>query len=406
MTAVLVVGAGQAGVQTAASLRDNGFTGRVVLIGDEPGEPYQRPPLSKAYLAGEAEADRLALRGPEYYAKQGIELIADRVTEIDRPGHRVRLSDGKTLDYAHLVLATGARNRDLPVPGADLDGVFGLRTMADASALRERLPDATNVVVVGGGFIGLEFASVAAKLGHPVTVVEAMDRVLARVATPEVSARYAELHESHGNRILLGATVAALRGEGRVSGVELGEGTVLPADLVLVGIGVRPNTELAAEAGLVVDNGILVDEQLSTSDPDISAIGDCAAYPSRHTTGTVRLESVQNAIDHGRCLANRLSGTAAPYDALPWFWSDQLNAKLQIAGLSTGYDTTVVHGDPAGGRFSVFCFQGERLLAVESVNRPRDHIAARRLFIGGIPLRPQDVRADGFDLKEHLARAA
>jgi 3-phenylpropionate/trans-cinnamate dioxygenase ferredoxin reductase subunit len=405
MATVLVVGAGQAGVQTVASLRDAGFTGRVVLIGDESGAPYQRPPLSKAYLAGEAAADRLALRGPDYYAKQGIELVAARATEIDRTARQVLLATGESYRYDHLVLATGARNRPLPVPGADLDGVLGLRTLADADALRTRLTEARDVVVIGAGFIGLEFAAVAAKLGRPVTVVEAVDRVLARVVSPTVSAHYRRLHESHGNRVLCGSAVRRLVGERRVTGVELGDGTVLPADLVVVGIGVRPNTELAEAAGLAVDNGILVDEHLSTSDPNISAVGDCAAYPSKHAAGTVRLESVQNAVDHARCLAARWAGRATPYDAVPWFWSDQLNAKLQIAGLSAGYDQAVLHGDPETGAFSVFCFRGDRLLAVESVNRARDHVAARRLFAAGIPLSPADVRADGFDLKDFLTRA-
>ena len=401
MTAVLVVGAGQAGVQTAASLRDAGFEGRIVLLSDESFAPYQRPPLSKAYLSGEAEADRLPLRGPDYYTGKAIELVSAHVTEIDRENQRITLNSGDTLDYDHLVLATGARNRDLPVPGADLPGVHGLRTKEDSDTLRAKLGTAEHVVVVGAGFIGLEFAAVAAKAGKPVTVVETVDRVLARVASPEVSAHFTELHQANGNRVLLDSKVTRLHGTDAVTGVELADGTVLPADLVVVGIGVIPNTELAAAAGLAVDNGILVDANLSTSDPNISAIGDCAAYPSRYATGPVRLESVQNAIDHARCLANRLAGQAAPYDAVPWFWSDQLGAKLQIAGLSAGYDHTVRTG--ADDAFSVFLFQGDKLLAVESVNRARDHISARKLFAQGRELRPDQVSADGFDLKAFLA---
>ncbi|HET6502162.1 MAG TPA: FAD-dependent oxidoreductase [Amycolatopsis sp.] len=399
---VVVVGAGQAGVQAAASLRGNGYPGRITLVGDEPGEPYQRPPLSKAYLEGTVGPERLTLRGSAFFAKNEIDVLPGRVTSIDRERNQVRLVDGEELGYGHLVLATGARNRELPIPGARLDGVLGLRTRGDADALRERLRAADDIVVIGAGFIGLEFAAVAAKLGRFVTIVETVDRVLARVVSPAVSAHYAALHEAHGNRIMSGRSVTRLRGDSSVTGVELSDGTVLPADLVVVGIGVRPNVELAAEAGLAVDNGILVDSGLSTSDPDISAIGDCAAYPSRFAPEPVRLESVQNAVDHARCLADKLTGGSAPYACVPWFWSDQFDAKLQIAGLATGYDRAIVQGEP--GAFSVFCFQGDDLRAVESVNRPADHMAARRLFTAGATLHPDDI-GDGFELKRHLASA-
>lgn len=399
---VVVAGAGQAGVQAASSLRDKGYPGRVVLVGEEPGEPYQRPPLSKAYLAGTTGPERLALRKAPFFTTKEIELVTARVKRIEREHKRVFLSGGEELGYSHLVLATGARNRELPIPGARLDGVLGLRTRDDADALRARLKEATDVVVIGGGFIGLEFAAVAAKLGSSATVVEAVDRVLARVVSPAVSAHYAALHEKHGNRILTGKTVTRLLGESSVTGVELSDGTVLPADLVVVGIGVLPNTELAAEAGLAVDNGIVVDSCLSTSDPHISAIGDCAAYPSGFAGAPVRLESVQNAIDHARCVAAKLTGDATPYSSLPWFWSDQFDATLQIAGLANGYDRAIVHGEP--GTFSVFCFQGEDLRAVESVNRPFDHIAARRVLASETQIRPDDI-GEGFDLKQYLPGA-
>lgn len=402
---VVVVGAGQAGVQTAASLRDNGYPGKVVLIGDERGEPYQRPPLSKGYLEGTADAARLTLRGSSFFAKNDIDFLNARVRRVDRDRKRVLTADGDELAYTHLVLATGSRNRALPVPGAGLDGVFGLRTREDADVLRDRLGAAKDVVVIGGGFIGLEFAATAAKLGRSVTIVETAGRVLARVASPAVSAHYANLHETHGNRVLTGTAVTRLLGRSSVTGVEVagdGPDLVLPADLVVVGIGVMPNTELAADAGLAVENGILVDESLSTSDPDVSAIGDCAAHPSPFAAGPVRLESVQNAVDQARCVAAKLTGETAPYRSVPWFWSDQFHAKLQIAGLANGYDRTVVSGEP--GAFSVFCFQGERLRAVESVNRPADHLAARRLFAAGTGLHPDDI-GDGFELKRHLASA-
>ena len=402
MTAVVIVGAGQAGSQVAASLRDKRFAGRIVLVGDEPGAPYQRPPLSKTYLTGQLASARLALRPMSFYDEHDIELIAGHAVSIDRERQRLWLASGRALEYTHLVLATGARNRELSVPGAQLDGVLGLRTMADADRIRGGLGTARDIVVIGGGFIGLEFAASAAKLGRAVTVVEASPRVMTRAVSPAVSEFYRALHERHGNRVLVGAGVAALHGTTKVSAVELADGAVLPADLVVVGIGVIPNTELAAEAGLAVDNGIVVDAHMRTSDPDVSAIGDCAAYPCRHAGRQVRLESVQNAIDHGRCLADRLTGTPEPYRSVPWFWSHQFDAKLQIAGMSAGYDEAILHGDPAVGAFSVFCFRSGRLVAVESVNRVPDHMAARRLLSAGRPLSQADV-VDGFDVRRFAA---
>jgi 3-phenylpropionate/trans-cinnamate dioxygenase ferredoxin reductase component len=399
---VVIVGAGQAGYQVAASLRDKGYPGRVVLVGNEPGIPYQRPPLSKAYLTGALPDARLALRPMTFYAKHDIDLIAGDAVGIDRERHRLRLADGRELAYGHLVLATGARNRELPVPGAQLDGVLGLRTKADADRIRQHLGTARDIVVIGGGFIGLEFAASAAKLGLTVTVVEVAERVMRRAVSPIVSQHYEALHERHGNRVVRGVAVSGLHGTKHVTAVELADGTVLLAGVVVVGVGVVPNTELAAAAGLAVDDGVVVDAHMSTSDDDISAIGDCAAYPSTHTGGHVRLESVQNAVDHARCLAARLTGTAEPYTALPWFWSEQFDARLQIAGISAGYDSSVVRGDPAAGAFSVFCFRGERLVAVESVNRVPDHMAARRLLTAGRSLRPADV-VDSFDLRSYAA---
>ena len=394
MSTVLIIGSGQAGTQVAASLRDQGYPGRVLLVGDEPGIPYQRPPLSKAYLTEGLTDVKLALRPMSFYARYDIDLVAGRAVRVDRDRHQVRLDCGRELEYAHLVLATGTRNRQLTVPGARLEGIVGLRTRADAERLRVRLGRARHIVVVGGGFIGLEFAASAAKLGLTVTIVELATRVMARAVSPVVSAHYETLHHRHGNRVLRGAAVAGFHGSrrgeehGQVRAVELADGTTLPADLVLVGVGVVPNCELAAEAGLSVDNGIVVDEHLSTADPDISATGDCAVHPSRYARGSLRLESVQNAIDQARCVAARLTGGAEPYTALPWFWSDQFDARLQIAGVADGFDEAVVRGDPESGAFSVLRFRGERLVAVESVNRVPDHLAARRLL--GRPAHPVD----------------
>ena len=405
---VVIVGTGQGGFQTAASLREGGFDGRIVLVGDEPDLPYQRPPLSKAYLSGKANAELVRLRPERFYAEHRIELRAgERAAAIDRAGRQVVLTSGERLPYDHLVLATGAHNRALPVPGSELDGVFQLRSLAEAEALRRRLDGARQAVVVGAGFIGLEFAAVAAERGLEVTVVEAADRVMARAVSPPVSEFFRATHERRGIRFVLSAAVVEVLGAGgRVAGVATADGRHFPADLVLVGIGVVPNAGLAAEAGLAVANGVVVDEHLLTRDPMISAIGDCAAFPCRHAGdngdgAVLRLESVQNAVDQARCVAARLVGRPAPYASLPWFWSDQGSLKLQIAGLTTPHDRAVLRGGPTQGGFSVFCFRGTELAGVESVNRPLDHILARKLLAGGADLTPEQAADPGFDLKGH-----
>jgi 3-phenylpropionate/trans-cinnamate dioxygenase ferredoxin reductase subunit len=399
---IVIAGAGQAGFQTAASLRQDGFDSRIIMVGDEPGLPYQRPPLSKAYLMGKTSAEALTFRPEKFFADNSIELIAQtRVTAIDRTNKRVSLSGGGALEYDHLVLALGAHNRTLLIPGADLDGVFGLRTLADADAIGAMLADAHEVVVAGAGFIGLEFAAVASALGKSVHVLELADRTMARAISPEMSRLFAEAHVSWGVHIDFGQGLACVDGErGRVSGIETTDGRKRPAGIVVFGIGVLPNVAIAAEAGLDIDNGIKVDAELLTSDPTISAIGDCASFPSPFTAGHIRLESVQNAADQGRAVAARLIGKSTPYAAVPWFWSDQRDLKLQIAGLSMGTDRTVVAGDAAERRMSVLCFRRDKLIAVESVNRGSDHVAARKLFARGTPaLTPGEASKPGFDLK-------
>ena len=402
---VVIVGTGQGGLQTAASLREAGFAGPVTLVGDEPDLPYQRPPLSKAYLLGKMAEEGLRLRSEAFYARNAIDLLAgERVAAIDRAARRVRLANGKELGFDHLVLATGARNRPLPVRGADLDGVLYLRTLAEARDLKARIAGAREVVVVGAGFIGLEFAAVARQLGKEVHVVEATQRPMGRAVSAQMSWFFTERHMGWGAKLLLGAGVARILGQGgRVVAVEATDGQRLPADLVVVGIGVLPNAELAAEAGLAVQDGIVVDANLLTADPAISAIGDCARYPSRFAGAPARLESVQNAADQGRCVAARIAGRPAAYDAVPWFWSDQGDLKLQIVGLTMGHDATALRGDPASGRFSVFCFRGGRLVGIESVNRPADHMAGRRLLAGEPGLTPAQAADEGFDLKAHAA---
>jgi 3-phenylpropionate/trans-cinnamate dioxygenase ferredoxin reductase component len=404
---VAIVGAGQAGFQTAASLHQDGFAGRIMLIGDEPVMPYQRPPLSKSYLAGQSGVDELWLRPAEFYAKQHIELMyGDPATAIDREKRRLQLGSGREISWDHLVFATGARCRPLPVPGADLDGVFPLRTLADADVLQQRLAEANDIVVVGAGFIGLEFAAVAIARGARVHIIEITHHPMGRVVSVPTSRFFTDAHAQRGARVSLGVGVTRIlsNGSGRVDEVETTDGRRIAADLVLICIGVIPNAELAQQAGLAVDNGIVVDEYLITGDPAISAIGDCANFPTLFAPSRVRLESVQNAVDQARCVAARLTGRSEPYQKVPWFWSDQGDLKLQIAGITVGHDQSVVRGDPAARSFSVFCFRGDRLIGIESVNRTADHVAARRILSGEPGLSPQQAADENYDLRAHARR--
>jgi 3-phenylpropionate/trans-cinnamate dioxygenase ferredoxin reductase subunit len=409
MTArVVIVGTGQAGVQTAFSLRDDGYEGEIVLIGEEPGLPYQRPPLSKSYLLGKLDETGVLLKGADLYGENRL-ILRDGVTvqAIDRPGRTVRLSSGEDLSYDHLVLATGARQRALGVPGEDLDGVLTLRTIVDARGLKARLEGVRRAVVVGAGFIGLEFAAVARAQGVEVTVVELAPRPLGRALSAEMASFFQERHRTWGVDFIFGALIEEILGkDGRVTGVRLKDGRDVPADLVLVGVGVLPNAELAADAGLLVDNGVVVDEHMRTTDPAILAVGDCATHPNPFSAvGPVRVESVQNATDQGRCAAATIVGLPQPYAAVPWFWSDQGDLKLQMAGLSTGHDAAVVRGDRAQGAFSVFCFKDGRLLAVESVNRGPDHVMARRLIAAQAPITPEQAADEALPLKSFLVAA-
>jgi 3-phenylpropionate/trans-cinnamate dioxygenase ferredoxin reductase subunit len=402
--AVLIVGAGHAGFQLAASLRQHGFGGRIGLINDEAHLPYQRPPLSKAYLKGEGRPDSLMFRPDKFYRDQNIELIADRAVSIDRGACRLLLGSGAALDYGHLVLATGARNRLLDIPNANLRDVRYLRTLNESETLRQQIAPGQRVVVVGAGFIGLEFAATARAKGLEVDVVELGPRVMARAVTAEISAFFEARHAAAGIRIHFGVQATGIEGDGAaVTGVSLSDGRHLPADLVLVGVGVLPNVELADEAGLAVASGIIVNEQLLTSDPNISAIGDCALFASPRFGGLLRLESVQNAADHARCVAARLTGDAKTYDGLPWFWSDQGPDKLQIAGLTTGYDRVVVRGDAGQGSFSAFCYKSGQLVGVESVNRASDHVFGRKILGLNRSIEPEQAADLSFDLKAALA---
>ncbi|MBB3664584.1 3-phenylpropionate/trans-cinnamate dioxygenase ferredoxin reductase subunit [Prauserella sediminis] len=402
-----MIGAGHAGVQVVEALRAAGHTGPLTLVGDEPSPPYQRPPLSKEHL-GTAGIELLPLRGTQFFAEQRIELCTGvSATMIDRSGRRVHLSDGRELPYDSLVIACGAANRGLPVPGSDLEGVHSLRTLADAEAVRAAMAGCESALVVGAGFIGLEFAAAARKRGLPVTVVEAAERPLGRALSAEMANHIAEAHRNNGVDLRLGTGVTAFLGDnGRVRRAIGTDGTEYTADLVLVGIGVVPRDDLATTARLAVDNGIVVDEHLRTSDPDIYAIGDCASFPHPFTGTRIRLESVQNATDQARHVAAAILGREEPggYRELPWFWSHQGSMKLQIAGLRRPDDRALVLGDPADGKFSVCSYRGERLVAVESLNRPADHMAARRLLVEGRAPAPEQLDDPGFSLKT-FARA-
>ena len=407
---IVIIGAGQAGVQTAEALRSSGYEGSITLLGDEADGPYHRPPLSKAWLAGDMEAAQLVMRAPEMLARKHIELRTSvTVTSIDRAAQRVLLADGTSLAYSGLLLATGSTPRRLPLPGGDAAGVLALRSKGDANAMAERMTLCIEknlpVVVVGGGFIGLEVAATARKKGLAVTVLEAAPRLLGRVLAPKLSDWYAELHRSHGVNLVFDARIAALNvgSDGAVTGVQMADGTVHPAGLVVVGIGVNANDQLALAAGLECDRGIVVDGCGRTSDPAIVAAGDCTAR--RLPDGSLlRLESVQNATEQGKSAAAALLGQDRPFTATPWFWSDQYDKKLQMAGLSTGADQWAVRGDMAANSFSVYHFKGEQLLAVDSVNAAKEHLQARKLLDAGVSPTLAQATDTGFDLGSLLAK--
>ncbi|MBI2744313.1 MAG: FAD-dependent oxidoreductase [Burkholderiales bacterium] len=405
---ILIIGAGQAAIMAAEALRSGGYTGPLTLLGDEPHGPYHRPPLSKAFLAGEMDAARLPMRTPEMLAGKNIELrIGTQVTAINRAAKTVTLADGSTLPYGGLLLATGATARTLPLPGADAQGVLALRTRDDADAIAQRMAQCLEknlpLVVIGGGFIGLEVAATARKKGLAVTVLEAAPRLLGRVLLPVLSDWYAELHRSHGVQLVLGAQIAAIEHDASntVTGVRLNDGTVYPAGLVLIGIGVNANDELARAAGLECDRGIVVDACGRTSDSSIVAAGDCTAR--RLPDGSlIRLESVQNATELGKSAAAALLGQERPFTATPWFWSDQYDKKLQMAGLSVGADQHVLRGDVASGAFSLFHYKGGQLIAIDNVNTPKDHLLVRKLMDAGVSPTPQQAGDVAFDLNSLL----
>jgi 3-phenylpropionate/trans-cinnamate dioxygenase ferredoxin reductase subunit len=382
MSHVVVIGAGQAGAALVARLRSGGHAGPITLIGEEPHLPYQRPPLSKGYLLGEMDADRLTLRSAAFYADHDIALrLGTPVTGIDPAARTVTLGD-ETIAYDHLVFTTGSVPRRLaPAIGGDLAGVYTVRNLADVDAERAEFRPGRRLVIVGGGYIGLEAAAVAAKLGLDVTVLEMAPRILQRVAAPETSDYFRALHTAHGVTILESTGLERLLGEaGHVTAARLSDGREIPADFVIAGVGILPATQLAEAAGVAIENGIRTDSHGRTSDPHIWAAGDCASFPWQG--GRLRLESVQNAIDQADLVADNILGAGKDYVPMPWFWSDQYDCKLQIAGLNTGYDRIVTRG-PDGAAVSFWYFQGDRLLAVDAMNDSRAYMVGKRLLETG-----------------------
>lgn len=400
MGGVVIVGAGQAGAAVAAKLRALGYAGEVTLIGEEPAPPYQRPPLSKAYLMGEMEEERLWLRAPDFWAAQGITLrLGQPVTGIDTAAQTVTVGE-EVLGYEDLVLTTGSAPRRLPAAiGGDLAGVFTVRTLADVDAMRAEFAPGRRLVVVGGGYIGLEAAAVARKLGLEVTVIEMAPRILQRVAAPETSDWFRALHTGHGATILEDTGLERITGSGRADGVLLKDGRRLPADFVVVGVGITPGTALAEAAGIALENGIRTDAQGRTSAPHVWAAGDCASFPWQG--GRIRLESVGNAIDQGEMVAANILGAGQDYQARPWFWSDQYDCKLQIAGLNAGYDRVVTRPGDGGGA-SFWYYRGDALLAVDAMNDPRAYMVGKRLIEAGKSPDPGLLADPATDLKALL----
>jgi 3-phenylpropionate/trans-cinnamate dioxygenase ferredoxin reductase component len=405
---IIVVGGGHGGSQVTASLRSEGYDGALTLVTAEPDIPYQRPPLSKAFLKEPAHA-LLPLRPESFYQKNDIRLmLSTEAVAVERQTRTLILADGRALPFDRLVLAPGARPRMPAIEGLGLANVFALRVAEDARRIRERLYAASDVVVVGGGFIGLEIAATARLLGKTVTVLEAVDRLMGRVVAPEISAYFLALHRGWGSDVRLGTPVGRIVGDsaGSAAAVETASGDRIPADMVVIGIGVVPNVELAKSAGLAIDNGVVVDDYMASSEAEVLAIGDCAAFQHWELGRRIRLESVQNAVDQAKTAAKTLVGKCEPFRDVPWFWSDQGDVKLQMAGLPFNATRSVRRGNPESGSFSVFHFEGERLVAVDSVNRAADHMVGRRLIGAGISPPAEVCSDEGVDLKMLVARPA
>ncbi|MES2756567.1 MAG: FAD-dependent oxidoreductase [Pseudomonadota bacterium] len=407
---LIVIGAGHAGAEAAVAARQGGYAGRIVVIGDELPLPYHRPPLSKAYLHGGATIESLLLKPQAAYDKAEVTLrLGSRVDRIDRADKAVVLADGERLAYSQLIIATGSRARPLNAPGLPSrsrpSNLFYLRNIDDVEAMRPHFVEGKRLVIVGAGYIGLEVASVARKCGLQVTVLEAAPRVLARVTAPEVSAFYASLHEQAGVRILADSQIAQINldPQGAIASLGTADGALIEADLVIAGIGVVPNQEVAQDAGLTIDNGIATDNCMRTSDPDIFAIGDCSSHPSQVYGRRIRLESVPNALEQARCVASVVCGAPKPYVSVPWFWSDQYDLKLQMVGLSQGYDQVVLRGDPANKSFAVFYLREGAVISADCINRPLEFVPLKKLVTARAVIAPERLADESVTLKEIAA---
>ena len=400
---IVIAGAGHAAGQVIASLQQHKFDGQIVLVGDEPYLPYQRPPLSKKFLAGEMPAERLYVKPASFYEDAGVELHLDTTIEaLDRKTRHLSVSTGDPIVYDALVLALGSRVRRLPVAGTDLEGVHYLRSIADVEAIRADFGKGRRLVVVGAGYIGLEVAAVARQAGLDVTVIEMEDRVMSRVVSPEISDYYQIEHTNQGVKLQLSTGVEGINGKKRVRSVTTSDGEEIPADVVVIGVGIEPNTALASAAGLDVDNGILVDDHCRTRDPNIYAIGDCTMHPNGIYGRSLRLESVHNALEQAKTAVANICGIETAYNQVPWFWSDQYDLKLQIAGLSDGYDDVVIRGNPAERSFSCLYLREGQLIAVDAINAPRDFVQSKQLIADGTIL-DADRLADGDVTLKELA---
>ena len=405
---VIIIGAGHAAGQTAASLRQKGFKGRIIMIGDEAYVPYQRPPLSKAFLAGEMGLERLFFKPKKFWPEHDVEtLLSTTVKEIDRAAKTVTLDTDETLSYDKLVLATGSRVRELHIPGHDLTGVHYLRSIDDVAALQPAFLEGAKLVIVGGGYIGLEVAAVGRKNKLDVTVLETESRVMNRVVATEISQFFQNMHTEEGVKLELGRRVQELHGDetGQLREVVCADGHAVPADICIIGIGIIPNTELAEAADIKCSNGIAVDEYCQTSDTDIYAAGDCSRHPNPIYGRHLRLESVHNAIEQGKTVAASICGEPVPYAQVPWFWSDQYDVKLQIAGLTEGYDQFVMRGDPATRSFAAFYLQNGKLLAVDAVNSPREFMLGKKLIAAGATFKLEELKDMQADFKSLATKA-
>jgi 3-phenylpropionate/trans-cinnamate dioxygenase ferredoxin reductase component len=403
ISTILIIGGGQAGAQAIDTLRREGFTGRLVLVGDEPELPYQRPPLSKKFLSGDMAADRLLFRHRAFYDEHRVELkLGLRAVRLDPAARLVELADGEKLTYDRLLLCLGAASRQLTCPGAALPGVRYLRGIADVPPIQAGFKPRARVVIIGGGYIGLETAATCRKMGCEVTVLEMADRVMNRVVAPSVSQYFAEEHRTNGVNLVCNMRVVRLEGDGRVERVICADGPSHPADLVIVGVGAVATTDLASAAGLACDNGIVVDEYCRTSDAAIYAAGDCTNHPSLRFGRRVRLESVDNAFEQAKTAAFNMLGRQVTHDRVPWFWSDQFDNKLLIVGLSQDYDRQVLRGDPVSRSFSVCYLKGRELLAVEAINHSKDYMAARKLIADRTLVNLEKLADSDIGLKEAI----